>query len=51
MDSGGLNLTYKSVNNLYVQCILTPVDYKPKKLEELVKEGHLGVKTGKGFYD
>lgn len=51
MDFGGLDLTYKSVTNPYVQSTLTPLDYKPKKLEELVKEGHLGVKTGKGFYD
>ena len=51
MDFGGLDLTYKSVNNPYVQSTLTPLDYQPKKLEELVKQGHLGVKTGKGFYD
>lgn len=51
MDFGGLDLTYKSVTNPYVQSTLTPMDYKPKKLEELVKEGNLGVKTGKGFYD
>lgn len=51
MDFGGLDLTYKNVSNPYVQSTLTPLDYKPKKLEELVKAGHLGVKTGKGFYD
>jgi 3-hydroxybutyryl-CoA dehydrogenase len=51
MDFGGLDLTYKSVTNPYVQSTLTPMDYKPKKLEELVKAGNLGVKTGKGFYD
>jgi 3-hydroxybutyryl-CoA dehydrogenase len=51
MDFGGLDLTYKSVTNPYVQSTLTPLDYRPKKLEELVKAGHLGVKTGKGFYD
>jgi len=51
MDFGGLDLTYKSVTNPYVQSTLTPMDYKPKKLEELVKGGNLGVKTGKGFYD
>ena len=29
----------------------TPIDYKPKKLLELFEQGHLGVKTGRGFYD
>ena len=28
-----------------------PLDYKPKKLAELVRQGYLGVKTGRGFYD
>ena len=51
MDFGGLDLTYKNINSPYVQSQLTPLDYKPKKLEKLVKQGHLGVKTGKGFYD
>ena len=51
VDFGGLDLTYKNITNPYVQSTLTPIDYKPKKLEELVKAGHLGVKTGKGFYD
>jgi 3-hydroxybutyryl-CoA dehydrogenase len=51
MDFGGLDLTYKNMTDPYVQGTLTPMDYKPKKLEELVKAGNLGVKTGKGFYD
>lgn len=51
MDFGGLDLTYKNITNPYVQSTLTPIDYKPKKLEELIKAGHMGVKTGKGFYD
>jgi 3-hydroxyacyl-CoA dehydrogenase len=51
MDFGGLDLTYRSINNPAVQKMLTPMDYKPKKLDELVNQGHLGVKTGKGFYD
>lgn len=51
MDFGGLDLTVKSLDNPAVQKQLTPPDYKPKKIYELVKNGNLGVKTGKGFYD
>lgn len=51
IDFGGLDLTVKNLDNPYVQSQLTPPDYKPKKIYELVKQGHLGVKTGKGFYD
>lgn len=51
MDFGGLDLTVKNLDKPYVQSQMTPLDYKPKKIYELVKQGHLGVKTGKGFYD
>jgi len=51
MDFGGLDLTVKNLDNPYVQKQMTPPDYKPTKIYELVKEGHLGVKTGRGFYD
>ena len=37
------------MNNPKVQAMLTPPDYRPVKLEELVNGGHLGVKAGKGF--
>jgi 3-hydroxybutyryl-CoA dehydrogenase len=50
-DFGGLDLTVRNLENPYVQSQLTPLDYKPKKVFELFKQGHLGVKTGKGFYD
>ena len=51
MDFGGLDLTVRNYENPYMRKQLTPRDYKPVKLYELVREGHFGVKTGKGFYD
>ncbi len=51
MDYGGLDLSYKNMTNPAVLSRITPIDYKPKKLEELVNAGHYGVKTLKGFYD
>jgi len=51
MDFGGLDLTVRNYENPFMRKQLTPRDYKPVKLYELVREGHFGVKTGKGFYD
>ena len=51
MDFGGLDLTVKNYENPYMRKQLTPRDYRPVKIHELVGEGHFGVKTGKGFYD
>jgi 3-hydroxybutyryl-CoA dehydrogenase len=51
MDFGGLDLTVRNFENPYMRKQLTPRDYKPEKIYELVREGHFGVKTGKGFYD
>jgi 3-hydroxybutyryl-CoA dehydrogenase len=48
IDFGGLDLSAKTTTQSNQS---TPVDYKPVKLNELVKKGELGVKTGKGFYD
>ena len=48
IDFGGLDL---SVRGLARASQSTPLDYKPKKLVELAEQGHLGVKSGKGFYD
>jgi len=49
IDFGGLDLTARNLEkSLFPQ---TPLEYKPKKIFELVKEGHFGVKTGKGFFD
>ena len=51
MDFGGLDLSVKNLDSPYVRSQMTPLDYKPVKIYELVKQGHLGIKTGKGFYD
>ena len=51
IDFGGLDLTVKNLDNPYVQAQITPPDYKPKKIYELVRQGYLGVKSGRGFYD
>jgi len=49
IDFGGLDLSTRSLERPSIK--LTPQEYKPKKIFELVNEGHLGVKTGRGFYD
>jgi 3-hydroxybutyryl-CoA dehydrogenase len=47
-DFGGLDLSAKNIENPPPQ---TPIEYKPTKIFELVKQGFLGVKAGRGFYD
>lgn len=49
IDFGGLDLTARNLEKPFFP--LTPLDYKPKKIFELYEQGHLGVKTGRGFYD
>ncbi|MCE5283702.1 MAG: 3-hydroxyacyl-CoA dehydrogenase family protein [Deltaproteobacteria bacterium] len=49
IDFGGLDLTARNLERPSFDP--TPDDYSPTKIFELVKDGHLGVKTGKGFYD
>jgi 3-hydroxybutyryl-CoA dehydrogenase len=49
IDFGGLDLSAKTVLQSPEQC--TPLDYKPQMLMELVEQGALGVKVGRGFYD
>ena len=48
IDFGGLDLSAKTTGQSNQS---TPVDYQPIKLNELVKQGALGVKAGRGFYD
>ncbi len=48
-DFGGLDVSVRNLKNPNIQP--TPLDYEPKKLVELVEQGHYGVKTGRGFYD
>ena len=48
-DFGGLELWLKVCENLlpHIQSSTDP----PKALQRLVSQGHLGIKSGKGFYD
>jgi 3-hydroxybutyryl-CoA dehydrogenase len=48
IDFGGLDLSLKTAGQ---SSQLTPLDYQPKKLRQLVEEGAFGVKAGRGFYD
>lgn len=48
-DFGGLDLSARNLEKPSFPP--TPLEYKPRKIFELVKQGCLGVKSGKGFYD
>ena len=48
-DFGGLDLSVRTIQRSSIES--TPIDYKPKKLFELFEQGHVGVKSGRGFYD
>jgi 3-hydroxybutyryl-CoA dehydrogenase len=48
-DFGGLALSARNLERPSFPP--TPVEYMPKKIFELVKQGHVGVSAGKGFYD
>lgn len=48
-DFGGLDVSAKTVMKSAEQS--TPINYMPKKLFELVNQGAVGVKAGRGFYD
>jgi 3-hydroxybutyryl-CoA dehydrogenase len=48
-DFGGLDLSGRNLEKPSFPP--TPLDYKPKKIFELIEQGFLGVKSGRGFYD
>ncbi|HUJ89400.1 MAG TPA: 3-hydroxyacyl-CoA dehydrogenase family protein [Syntrophorhabdales bacterium] len=48
-DFTGLDLSAKNLENQ--EFTEAPVDNRPRSLFRLVERGHLGVKSGKGFYD
>lgn len=48
-DFTGLDLSARNLEN--PGFIEAPLDNRPQSLFELVEQGHLGVKTGKGFFD
>jgi 3-hydroxybutyryl-CoA dehydrogenase len=48
-DYTGLNLSLRNLQD--TDFVDAPVDPEPRILKALVDNGHLGVTTGKGFYD
>ncbi|HVB34947.1 MAG TPA: 3-hydroxyacyl-CoA dehydrogenase NAD-binding domain-containing protein [Patescibacteria group bacterium] len=51
-DFTGLDLSARNLENEQKKGYLeAPVNYAPRSLVDRVRQGHLGVKTGKGFYD
>lgn len=49
MDKVGLDIVYQ-IELTYYEESKDPSDLPPKALEEMIKRGHLGEKSGKGFY-
>jgi 3-hydroxyacyl-CoA dehydrogenase len=49
IDFGGLDLSARNIQRSVTES--TPLDYQPKRLFELVRQGYTGVKAGRGFYD
>ena len=48
-DFTGLDISARNLEN--PDFFDPPIDNRPKSLFDLVQKGHLGVKTGKGFFD
>jgi 3-hydroxybutyryl-CoA dehydrogenase len=49
IDFGGLDLTARNLEKPSFPP--APLEYRPRKIFELVQQGYLGVKSGRGFYD
>ncbi len=49
MDTVGLDVIY-DIEMVYYRESQDPKDRPPDKLKEMIQAGHLGVKTGQGFY-
>ena len=49
MDKVGLDVVY-DIERVYYQDSKDPKDHPPEALKEKIKNGELGVKSGKGFY-
>ncbi|MDD5805693.1 3-hydroxyacyl-CoA dehydrogenase family protein [Blautia sp. HCP3S3_H10_1] len=50
MDLIGLQTVY-NIENSYYAASKDERDKPPQKLKDLIDAGHLGMKTGSGFYD
>jgi len=50
MDIIGLDVVY-DIERIYYKESGDPTDKPPKKFEDMIKRGELGVKSGKGFYN
>jgi 3-hydroxybutyryl-CoA dehydrogenase len=48
-DLGGLDVFYNISSYLFKE--LSKAEKPPESFKELIEQGHLGIKTGQGFYE